>query len=261
MSTGAQSTTRAVGPAPGDGVPDQVALARPGWSAGVGLAAFAVVAVLFVVGLAALAASPRSLSGSAGQWAWALSLLGFPAVGALVIARRPTHRMGWLLMGVGASFGGALALTGVGAMRDAADPVAGPVLPTLIGDALWKTGFLTIALVVLLFPTGRLPSPRWVPVAVALLVLWAGAVLAGLVRTGGVDDDLLRPNPWAVPWLSPVIGVLDAAPGFALFAVLLVVCAASVPWRIRSAQGRPRARCCGSPPGAWWSPSPRSARR
>ena len=68
-----------------------------------------------------------------------------------------------------------------------------------------------IAFMFLLFPTGRLPSPRWRPVAAAGFLL-VGLTVAGLVVTprllqlpapGGVS--LVYPNPLGVENLKPVL--------------------------------------------------------
>jgi hypothetical protein len=55
-----------------------------------------------------------------------------------------------------------------------------------------------IAFMFLLFPTGKLPSPRWRPVAAAGLLL-AGLTTAGLV----VTPRLLRPSNYLVEWYQP----------------------------------------------------------
>jgi hypothetical protein len=92
---------------------------------------------------------------------------GFATVGALLAWKRPENPIGWLLSTVGLVF--TVAGSGVFLVR----------FPRTLDLAHWL-GFLyvlAIALcvfVVLLFPTGKLPSRRWRPVA------WAtGAGLAG----------------------------------------------------------------------------------
>jgi two-component system NarL family sensor kinase len=100
--------------------------------------------------------------------------LAFVTMGAVVVARRPGNRIGWLCYGVGLS----QILAGFGSQAAeavlAADPNLGPVWLVVyeLGGLCWELSWALLALLLLLFPTGQLPSPRWRPVAWA-----AGAVL------------------------------------------------------------------------------------
>ena len=89
--------------------------------------------------------------------------LSFSLVGALIIARRPGHIIGWLLLLIGLS----LALEQFGIQyatytfltRPGALPAGGFVIWLLFG--MWGLGYGGIALLALLFPAGRPLSPRW----------------------------------------------------------------------------------------------------
>jgi hypothetical protein len=84
-------------------------------------------------------------------------------VGALVASRRPHHRVGWLLVALGLSnsaSGFAFSYRGYGLV---ARPGVLPAADYLAGFAT-GTVFITLSLtgfVLLLTPTGTLPSPRW----------------------------------------------------------------------------------------------------
>jgi hypothetical protein len=98
---------------------------------------------------------------------------GYATVGA-VIAARQRNRIGWLFL----AFGLAAALLVFadsyfirGAIVTPGSPPAARVMGW-IGSVLWPSGFLFLCLLLLLFPDGRLPSPRWRPVASALAVSW-----------------------------------------------------------------------------------------
>ncbi|MGH2808866.1 MAG: hypothetical protein ACRDKT_16495, partial [Actinomycetota bacterium] len=94
-------------------------------------------------------------------------------VGALILMRRP-HRIGTLFLG----FGLFIAAAGVfiqlcdGGFRE----LEICRHDSGVGEFVWQASFFFGPLL-LLFPTGRLPSQRWVPVATIFYVSW-GAIMA-----------------------------------------------------------------------------------
>jgi hypothetical protein len=90
-----------------------------------------------------------------------LGAVSTATVGALVASRRPRHPVGWLLLGFGLSLsaaGVALAYTNYGVAEPDA-PAAG--LVALCVPATIVTAIACNGLILLLTPTGSLPSPRW----------------------------------------------------------------------------------------------------
>jgi hypothetical protein len=117
-----------------------------------------------------------------------LLLLAFSTVGALVASRRPENPIGWLFCaGAMVWMLGELALQyAVYALITA--PGALPAGAWMVWFGTWARGigwFLIVAFLPLLFPTGRLPSPRW------RLVLWGAIGYIGMFTL--------------VVWLSPVL--------------------------------------------------------
>ncbi len=159
-----------------------------------------------------------------GQTPWrdqAVSLVGIfgaPVLGGLIASRRPENPYGWLWLGFG--FGLAFQLLGesYAAYALVADPGSLPA-PRAISRLLALGGALALALapfLLLLFPTGRLPSRRWRPIA------WiAGASGAGLFALILLFDspDQVGGVITAVTWV--VVSALIAAIG--LSALSLVV--------------------------------------
>jgi hypothetical protein len=219
--------------------------ARPRrWS---GVLAWAVWA-LAMLGLA-VAAWLAQLQRQAGspETAWLLQPASVPmlvaavsaaTVGALVGSRRPTHPVGWLLLGLGLLVAGNSVVSGYVNYGLLARPGALPAASYLAGVSnggilvLWVT---CVSFILLLTPTGSLPSPRWrwwARVAVAAPVL--------LVVLSAVDPQPLLPehpevgNPLAV---AVPAGLLVAAVAALIVLVMLVVAAGSLVVRFRRARG------------------------
>jgi hypothetical protein len=103
---------------------------------------------------------------------------GYATVGA-VIAARQRNRIGWLFLVFGL-LAALLSFDNTYFMRGAiVTPGSLPAARVVIwaGTVLWPSGFLFLALLLLLFPDGRLPSPRWRPVALALAGSWSLFIL------------------------------------------------------------------------------------
>jgi hypothetical protein len=223
--------------------------ARPRrWS---GVLAWAVWA-LTMLGLA-VAAWLDHLQRQAGspETAWLLQPASVPllvaavsaaTVGALVGSRRPAHPVGWLLLGLGLLVVGNGVVSGYVTYGLVARPGALPAAAYLAGIAnsiqvLWVA---CVSFILLLTPTGSLPSPRWrwwARVAVAAPVL--------LVVLAAVDPQPLLPehpevgNPLAV---AVPTGLLLAVAAVAAVLVLatLVAAAGSLVVRFRRARGTER---------------------
>jgi hypothetical protein len=163
-------------------------------------------------------------------------------VGAVLASRRPRHPVGWLLLAIGLS---------EQFSNLASDYVHYGVMvrPGALPAASYLTGFYNagtivmvacIGFVVLLTPTGSLPSPRWrwwarvVMAATALLV-----VSAALTPHPLEPEDPTFEGPLAAPALSDLLAVAGAASVVTLL-VGLVVAAGSLVVRFRRARGLER---------------------
>lgn len=173
---------------------------------------------------------------------WLTLVFGlYGAVGAFVAARRPGNAIGWLLLAVGLLVALGLVAEQYAIFSVATRPGApGGGLAAWVSFPAWIVAVgLLFTFVLLLFPTGRLPSARWRPVA------WlAGGLLAvtALVVAFSPYDDPPYPglaNPLALPALEPVAAGLQA-----VLLPLLTGCAlasaASVLLRYRRAQAEER---------------------
>jgi hypothetical protein len=168
-----------------------------------------------------------------------LALVSSATVGAVVAARRPTHPVGWLLLGI------ALSLTATAAtaqyfvygllVRPGALPAARYAV--LYQPATVVTALTLIGFVLLLTPTGALPSPRWRRPARVMAVTPAALVLVVTLAGGPVDP---RYQALGGPFdLRGLDGVLLAAnrTALAVTVVGLVAAAASLVGRFGHARG------------------------
>jgi hypothetical protein len=129
---------------------------------------------------------------------------GYATVGAVIAARR-RNRIGWLFV----AFGLASALLAFaesyfvrGAMLTPGSLPAARMVGW-IASVLWPSGFLFLGLLSLLFPDGRLPSPRWRAVAVALAISWTGFILNIAFTPGRMTlQGLTTTNPMGIAALG-----------------------------------------------------------
>ncbi len=137
---------------------------------------------------------------------WGLTMpLVFSVLAALIIARQPKNRVGWLMMIIGLAGGLNSLLQLVMAPYTSSPPdhlTLGLWLVIYLGGTGWVPLIFPLFLIPLYFPTGSPPSPRWRWVTwLALGMVVTFYILAALTAT------LEAPN-WTIP--NP-IGVLPTS--------------------------------------------------
>jgi hypothetical protein len=171
-----------------------------------------------------------------------LGVVSAATVGAVLASRRPRHPVGWLLLGLGLSVSASGAADGYAPygllVRPGALPAARFV--ALYGPVLLAISITCIGFVLLLTPTGSLPSPRWrwwARVATAAPVVVVVAVTL-LPQPLGPEYQSVA-NPLGLRTLE---APLQAATGVALAVTVLgvLVAAASLVVRFRRARGTER---------------------
>jgi hypothetical protein len=149
-----------------------------------------------------------------------------PLVGALIAARLPTNPYGWLWCAAGFLYG--VQFLDDGLRRFGAVP--GWLAAALIG-APFLTSLCVLLLLLLLFPTGRLPDRRWRWLARAAVLVTGVGLLVLPFALNTVES--VRPAPWGVGGRAGrVLDVLLQGCITAMF-VLFVLAAASLLVRFR----------------------------
>jgi signal transduction histidine kinase len=174
--------------------------------------------------------------------------IAYAVLGVLIVRRAGGNLVGWFMLAQGTAnavvtTGSAYAIYGVKAYPGAL-PAASAV--GALSEAVFVLVAMGLAAIFLVFPTGRLPSPRWRPAAVVSVVLTGLSLASFVISTrqvalpavGGIS--LSYPNPLAVRWLRPVAW-LGTVNGLALvFPLVLGAAVVSLVRRYRRGDQRLR---------------------
>jgi MFS family permease len=108
----------------------------------------------------------------------------FGIVAALIVAHQPRNAIGWLLMvlALGATIGRLIASYLPLAMAATPHPTLAILLIAWFNQWNWWLLLGPLLLILLLFPTGRPPSPRWRWVIVAVAVLFGIFLLVSTLK-------------------------------------------------------------------------------
>jgi len=186
------------------------------------------------------AANQGSLPRLTDELGLALAFLCFATVGALIASRRRGNAVGWICCVIGLT--ASLSVAPVEYAKYAlAHPGSLPAASTLLWPAMWAwyptLGLMTTFLL-LLFPTGHLPSRRWRPVAWAAGTTIVGTCLAAAVAPGPPDTGLPS-SPLGIQQMAPAWELIEPI-GLLLLGPLTLASAASLVVRFRRASGEER---------------------
>ncbi|HEX8859473.1 MAG TPA: hypothetical protein VGC06_10375 [Actinomycetes bacterium] len=173
-----------------------------------------------------------------------LAFTAFMVMGALIVAHRPGNAIGWIFSAIAL-----LAITGALAeeygryaylTRPGALP--GAILASWFSSWAWfPTIALALVFTVLLFPTGRLLSPRWRPVAgLAVVDTAAITVLAALQPSLTMTGDRQVPNPIGVAAVGNPEQTTIGSALLSLLVLLAVVASVSLIIRFLRSRGDQR---------------------
>ena len=174
------------------------------------------------------------------------AFFSFPGVGFLITTRRPRNTIGWILLGIG--FGWAATGTSYNGLLSAYESyglrlgnLPGAEVALALDAGLWVPAIGLIGtFLILLFPDGRLPSPKWRPVAWFSAVSLV-AVYALITMLPGTFADMGYPgvrNPFGIEALRPVASQVVAI--VMLVPISIALCAAGLIVRFRRSRGTER---------------------
>jgi signal transduction histidine kinase len=204
-----------------------------------------VLSVLVTLALLLGFKAPASLQIAPQEYVFGLSFLGFSIVGALVTPVRPENPLGWLFCAAGVFSILAVATTeyGIQALYGGLRNWPAAEFSIWISTSLSVVGIGILAFILLLFPSGKLLSPRWRPVAwlaafVPLFAITVGALVPGPLTGGLGSKIILDHNPFGIEvlrFLAPVGPYF-----FPAWASLIALAAVSMVLRLRRSSGDER---------------------
>lgn len=138
----------------------------------------------------------------------------FPFVGYLMATRRPDNSLSWIMLGIGVAIGvgGFLESYGGYAVHGGIGGRTLGLIAVSLNTPMWVPIVgLPVTFLLLLFPDGHLPSPRWRWFARILGASMAITYLTIVLVPGKFGDEAEAfanfRNPLGVEWLRPVLSV------------------------------------------------------
>jgi len=151
---------------------------------------------------------------------------GFGVVGLVLAVRRPGHAIGWLFVGMGlvAAIQAFAVEYALRALVTAPGSLPAASWMAWLATWTWSLNLPALALLLLLFPDGRVPSPRWRVVPWLLAVAVAGITVWVMLRPDPIDLGVVRiANPAAVAALDdPAIQTVGLLPDILALLTLFV---------------------------------------
>jgi len=195
--------------------------------------AWAGAALAFALTIAAVLLPP--VPGGADTYlmvVFVLMMTGLASMGLLITSQRPRNPIGWLLLVAAVMFG--ISIMGGGYAELSVSRYSRD-LPLTTFFA-WITGWTfapaigsLVILMPLLFPTGRLPSPRWWPILILAVFGPLAAAAYTAFQPGPMDVPGSIVNPVGIPGAGTLLDVVNllsiatAAPALLLVILSLVL--------------------------------------
>jgi hypothetical protein len=160
---------------------------------------------------------PRGWSPWQDQALSSVGNIGAPILGGLIASRRPENPYGWIWLGLGLSSAIVVLAEPYAAYALVAEPgsLAAPRMVNMALGSGWVVLVTLLPFVLLMFPTGRIPSPRWRFLVWVILAAGTTAFILGFFTRHGGQGPI--ENPLAV---GGVVG--EAIPVLVLGAIMIL---------------------------------------
>jgi signal transduction histidine kinase len=172
-----------------------------------------------------------------------LTILGYSTVGAILASRNPRNPMGWIMLTVGLAFALAQATETYAKYTLEIDPGVLPfgAVAAWFGTWDYAVAFSALLVLALLYPSGRVVSPRWRTVPWIVVAFASVASLGTALAPGslGVETGFAVPNPFGLESIGPILGLVAGIGWIGLLAAI-PVSIASLVLRYRRSQGESR---------------------
>lgn len=168
------------------------------------------------------------------------STIVYAVIGALIASRQPRNPIGWIFLVVGSLY----ALTALAAALSVygSDPSRLYYWAVWLRNWLWiPASFLPMTVVLLVFPDGHLPSPRWRLVVWSTVLGLAMVVLVVMFHPAPLPTWGLSANPLGIPSVAPILDKLVEV-GSGLLFIGLIGSLAGFTLRVRRSDGIERER-------------------
>ena len=163
----------------------------------------------------------------------AAAFLASTSVGVILATRRPRNPIGWILLGNGMALvlaGFAPAYAGYSLAHDGS--LTGTRLAAVFDTHDWPLLFAGLTAVIYVFPDGRLPSPRWRPVAVAAVASFCLTFVTGMLSDETLEAPFEAVRPYAA---SPAVVDFLRAVGLLGMTITVVLGFVAIGSRFRGA--------------------------
>ena len=168
----------------------------------------------------------------------AVAILASVSVGLMLAVKRPKNSIGWLLLANGLVLATNASYAYAGYALEHPGSLPGGRAAAIWDTSGWPLMFAGVIAVAFVFPDGRLPSPRWRPVAIA------GAASIAITLVGGLLDSetLNRPFQEVAPLAALPESVAAWMEGIGIFGMFVTFVAAMLALvsRFRGSEGELR---------------------
>ncbi|MGH2642035.1 MAG: histidine kinase [Actinomycetota bacterium] len=172
-----------------------------------------------------------------------LTILGYSTVGAILASRNTRNPMGWIMLTVGLAFALAQATETYAKYTLEIDPGVLPfgAVAAWFGTWDYAVAFSALLVLALLYPTGRVVSPRWRMVP-WIVVASASVAAVGTALGPGtleVETGFAVANPFGLEAIRPIVEITGGIGWIGLLASI-PVSIASLVLRYRRSEGESR---------------------